>query len=159
MTTPDHLITTWLSRSHHVPKDALRDWEETGMAILSLGSRFVAVRLSGKLVRAATDMQQPRAVVAVLKARLDGAVIHDPRLDVYYPLLDSRAGLAWEGSCLAPYLGDGVYLGVPALRRRQPPGPYWAVPPRHEGHLCHPAAVGDLVARGALAIEDPAEIR
>ncbi|MFJ8798548.1 hypothetical protein [Streptomyces sp. NPDC102487] len=159
MATPDHLITAWLSLSHQVPKEALRDWKETGVAVLALGTRIAAVRLSGELVRAATEMQEPRAVGAVLQARLGGAVIHDPRPDVFYPLIDSHAGVTWDDSRMAPCLGDGVYLGVPALRRTQPPGPYWSVLPRHEGDLCHPGALRELVARGSQALEDLVEIR
>ncbi|MCX5285705.1 hypothetical protein [Streptomyces sp. NBC_00198] len=159
MVTPDHLITSWLSLSHQVPKEALRDWQETGVAILAMGSRLAAVRLSGELVRAATGMQEPRAIAAVLEARLGGAVIHDSRPDLFYPLIDAHAALTWDDSRRAPCLGDGVYVGVPALRRTQPPGPYWAVLPRYEGDLCHPGALRELVARGEHALEDLVEIR
>jgi hypothetical protein len=51
-------------------------------------------------------------------------------------------------------LGPGVYLGVPRIDRRQPPGTYWVVPPRYAGDLCRPQAVAALIEVGRRQLAD-----
>ncbi|MFD4505520.1 hypothetical protein [Streptomyces sp. NPDC058457] len=68
----------------------------------------------------------------------------------YYVLINWGAGVVEQvdQDKDVPCLGVGSYLGVPRIDRREPPGPHWVVPPRHDGDLCRPAAVRFLVASG-----------
>lgn len=153
MPTPtdvDRLISEWLARAHPVPERALAEWSNQGVALLPLGQRFAAVRLSGALVHAALNSDEPRVVTEALSERLRGPVIHDNRTagPTYYALIQWHAGLVWSYNRSAPCLRDDTYLGVPRIDRREPPGTYWVVPPRYEGNLCRPQAVRDLVDAG-----------
>ncbi|MFJ6085189.1 hypothetical protein ACIQI8_27650 [Streptomyces sp. NPDC092369] len=151
MTTPTHLIVQWLARPHPTPRHAIAEWESDGIAMLPLGVTMSAIRLTGDLVHAAVDTDDCEAVAGALEACLNGAVIRDRSSAVgvtYYALIQQHAGLVWDLEETAPCLGDGVYLGVPALHRVQPPGAHWAVPPHYEGDLCRPQSVRELVAAG-----------
>lgn len=151
---PNHLIYQWLARGHRHPDQAEAEWKELGVALLPLGIRIAAVRLSGDLVRAATGTADPGQLAATLAEMLDGAVISDR--DVYYALINGHSGLVWDMEADAPCLGEGVYLSVPALRRTAGRGPHWVCRPRREGDLCQPGNVRKLIAAGLLA-QQPAE--
>lgn len=146
----DRLIAEWLARAHPVPDQVRAEWSSQGVALLPLGRRFAAVRLSGVLVYAALDSDDPGVVAEALAERLRGPVIHDNRAAVstYYALIQWHAGLVWDCNRSAPCLRDDTYLGVPRIDRREPPGTYWVVPPRYDGDLCRPQAVRDLVDAG-----------
>ncbi|MFJ4787546.1 hypothetical protein [Streptomyces sp. NPDC088794] len=151
MTAPTHLIVQWLARTHDTPRRAIAEWDSDGIALLPLGVTMSAIRLSGALVHAAVGTDEREVVAGALGACLNGAVIRDRSLaaDVtYYALIQQHAGLVWDLEADAPCLGKGVYLGVPALHRVQPPGPHWAVPPHYEGDLCRPQSVRELIATG-----------
>ncbi|PBC98703.1 hypothetical protein BX281_6784 [Streptomyces sp. Ag82_O1-15] len=146
----DRAITEWLARTHPVPEQARAEWSNQGVALLPLGRWFAAVRLTGALVHAALDSDDPGVVTEGLSARLRGPVIHDHRTtgQTYYALIQWHAGLVWDYNRSAPCLRDDTYLGVPRIDRREPPGTYWVVPPRYDGNLCKPQAVRDLVDAG-----------
>ncbi|MCT9081451.1 hypothetical protein [Streptomyces fulvoviolaceus] len=146
----DRLISEWLAKAHPVPKQARAEWANQGVALLPLGQRFAAVRLSGALVHAALNSDEPRVVAETLSERLRGPVIHDNRTTgpTYYALIQWHAGLVWNYNRSAPCLRDDTYLGVPRIDRREPPGTYWVVPPSYEGNLCRPQAVRELVDAG-----------
>ncbi|MFJ1974691.1 hypothetical protein ACIO93_39375 [Streptomyces sp. NPDC087903] len=148
--TPNTAITDWLAQAHPVPEQARTEWSNQGVALLPLGRRFAAVRLSGALVHAALRSDHPEVVAEVLSGRLRGPVIHDHRATgpTYYALIQWHAGLVWDYNRSAPCLRDDTYLGVPRIDRREPPGTYWVVPPRYDGDLCRPQAVRDLIDAG-----------
>lgn len=138
----------WLARAQQQPAHAWHEWSETGVAMLPLGRRFVAPRLSEELGHAALGGRHaPAEVASVLMQFLDGPVIFDGRSmgGTYYPLMRPLGASVWEHQDVAPLLAEGTFLGVPRLDRLEPPGTYWAVPPRAAGDLCEPAAVDALI--------------
>ena len=149
-------LGAWFARSRPTPEQAHREWRESGVALLPLGSRFDAVRLPGPLVQAALGVTAPQEVSARLSPLVEGPVIYDGRTlgGSYYALMKPCRPRAWKHQGTAPRLGHGTYLGVPRLDRTGPPGTYWAVPPRFEGDLCEPAAVAALVGLGRSALDE-----
>ena len=158
----NRLISEWLARAHPVPQQARSEWSNQGVALLPLGGLFAAVRLPGELVYAAVGYEEPDQVTAALEEWLHGPVIHDHRNTgaTYYALINWGAGVIqqMEQDEDAPCLGQGAYLGVPRLDRREPPGTYWVVPPRHDGDLCRPAAVRSLIAAGRQELAQHATV-
>ncbi|MET7746723.1 hypothetical protein [Streptomyces sp. NPDC005385] len=148
---PDHRIAQWLARSARVPAEADREWREQGVALLTMGDRLQAVRLSPGLVHAVVGNDDPDQVAASLTEIVGGPIIRDrPGLagSLYYALISGHAGVVWDYAREAPVIGQGIYLGIPAPHRRKPPGPYWLIPPRYDGDVCRPESVRQLVARG-----------
>lgn len=152
MTTPRELspVDNWLADAQPAPERARREWEAGGVALLPLGQAFVAPRLPEALVHAAVGTADPEEVAERLEHQLHGPVIHDDRTlnATYYALMQQRDRQAWKHQDVAPLLGQGTYLGVPRLDRREPPGTYWVVPPRFTGDLCAPKHVAALIALG-----------
>jgi hypothetical protein len=150
----DRLIAEWLSRAHPVPEQALAEWSAQRVALLPLGERFAAVRVAADVLHAAVGREEPGRVADALAWLRTGPVIHDHRTAeaTYYALIQAHAGLVGSEDLLAPCLGKGTYLGVPRIDRREPPGTYWVVPPRHDGDLCHPETVRSLVRTGRQAL-------
>ncbi|MEV6756922.1 hypothetical protein [Streptomyces sp. NPDC051214] len=149
-------IAEWLARAQQNPAQAWREWSEGGVALLPLGSRFVASRLSEELVHAAAGRSEPQPVAACLEQLLDGPVIYDNRTmgGTYYPLMRCQSRTSWKYQHIAPLLAVGTYLGVPRLGRLRPPGTFWVVPPREVGDVCEPAAVGDLITLACTTVRD-----
>jgi hypothetical protein len=145
----------WLARAQQEPAYAWHEWAVTGVALLPLGRRFVAPRLSESLVHAAATSSDPDAVTARL-VQLDGPVIFDGRMmgGTFYPLMRPLFGRVWQHQDAAPLLAEGTYLGVPRFDRLTPPGTYWAVPPRAVGDLCEPAAVDALITRACTTARE-----
>ncbi|CAM5718540.1 hypothetical protein SALBM135S_02764 [Streptomyces alboniger] len=123
--------------------------------MLRLGRRFDAVRLPEALVHAAVETKAAEDVAIRLARRLDGPVIYDGRAmgGTYYALMRSHGAPVWEHEDTAPRLSAGSYLGVPRPGHIRPPGIYWVVPPRFEGHLCERTRVAALVVAGWNASE------
>lgn len=146
----------WLARAQQEPQYAWNAWSRTGIAVLPLGPRFVTSRLSEKLVYAAVGSSTTDEVAVGLEQLLDGPVIFDSRRmgGTYYPLMGPLRASAWEHQDTAPLLTEGTYLGVPRLDRLEPPGTYWAVPPRAAGDLCELAALAALVTLACTAAQD-----
>ncbi|WP_409054860.1 hypothetical protein [Streptomyces sp. SYP-A7185] len=144
----DNAICEWLARAHQNPAQAWREWSPSGggVALLPLGRAFVAPRLPEALVYAAAGTVDLQEAAAYLAQAL-GPVLFDGRTmgGTYYPLTWPLTVPVWKHQAVAPLLGRGTYLGVPRIERSQPPGTYWAVPPRHVGDLCEPAAVDALI--------------
>jgi hypothetical protein len=152
----DRHITEWLASAHPTPDQAHEEWAHGGIALLPLGHRFAAVRLTARLVETALNTADETAIATQLEERLNGPVIHDTRStgQPYYALIEWHAGLIWDDAT-APCLSSGWHMGVPHISRTRPPGTYWLLPPRRDGDLCRPAAVRQLVddARKATADE------
>ncbi|MFD4633843.1 hypothetical protein ACFVYR_12320 [Streptomyces sp. NPDC058284] len=151
----DFAIAEWLARSQQAPEQAQREWAETGVALLPLGSQFDTVRLPERLVHAAVRSTDPHEVAARLAQHLDGPVIYDGRTmgGTYYALTRPRRKGTWLHQDVAPWLGTDTYLGVPQLTRTKPPGAHWVLPPHYEGDLCEPLAVEALSRIGRSADE------
>ncbi|MFE9224150.1 putative ATP-grasp-modified RiPP [Streptomyces massasporeus] len=143
-------VSQWLARTHPVPERVWTEWATQGVALLPLGERFAAVRMASEIVHAAVRSEDQDDVAAELGDLLGGGIIFDRRGagGTYYALVDGHARFTWAHDDVGTCLGRGTYLGVPRVDRRQPPGTYWVVPPRHEGDLCHPPSVLGLLEAG-----------
>ncbi|MFV0135779.1 hypothetical protein ACLGIH_21605 [Streptomyces sp. HMX87] len=155
----DRAIAGWLAGTHPMPARAWQEWDAQGVALLPLGQRIAAVRMSSKVVHAAVGSADRDRVAVALGESLGGSIIFDRRVadGTYYALIQGHAGLVWAYSDVAPCLGHGTYLGVPRIDRQQPPGTYWVVPPRYEGDLCAPRAITALLQRGRARLVGEAE--
>ncbi|MER6690355.1 hypothetical protein [Streptomyces minutiscleroticus] len=137
--------------------DVHGDWSTQGVSLLPLGRRFAAVRMSEALVRAGVGCEGSVRIATVLEKALYGPVIQDCRAVgiTFYALTiwdDDTESVRFDDED-AQCLGPGVYLGVPRIDRREPPGSHWAVPPRYEGDLCAPEAVAALVESGRRRLQ------
>ncbi|MFC9845449.1 hypothetical protein ACFWFF_05185 [Streptomyces sp. NPDC060223] len=146
----ERAIAEWLTWEHPVPAQVWTEWTTHGVALLPLGKRFAAVRMPMDVVHAALDTDQPTQVASLLEQLLCGPVVHDRRVVgvTYYALIQWNADLVWAHDEIAPCLGRGIYLGVPRIDRRKPPGTYWVVAPKYAGNLCAPHAVASLIEAG-----------
>ncbi|WP_225882036.1 hypothetical protein [Streptomyces aureocirculatus] len=143
--TPEReAVTDWFAGAHPVPRQALAEWANCGVALLPLGGRFDALRVAGRLVHSAVGSGRPEAVGAALADWLHGPVIRDSRTGSgqYYVLIAPDA--QWQGA--ADRLGTGTYLAVPRIGKQFSPVTYWAVQPRRRGRLCDPAHLAALLA-------------
>ncbi|MFF3642789.1 hypothetical protein [Streptomyces sp. NPDC002564] len=86
------------------------------------------------------------AVGRSLAAMLGGPVFCNAFSCQYYVLVRGADRTRWPYGREAPFLGEGTYLGVPAVRRTSPPGPYWVALPQQPGDLCSLTSVAALVA-------------
>jgi putative ATP-grasp target RiPP len=154
-------VSEWLARTHPTPEHVWTEWATQGVALLPLGERFAAVRMASEIVHAAVRSEDQDDVAAELGDLLGGGIIFDRRVagGTYYALVDGRAGLTWAHDDVVTCLGRGTYLGVPRIDRRQPPGTYWVVPPRHEGDVCPPLSVLGLLEAGRARLAAEREIR
>ncbi|MFJ2739309.1 hypothetical protein ACIO3O_06535 [Streptomyces sp. NPDC087440] len=137
----DH-IADWLAHTSDEPASAHAEWAERGVAVLPLGRRFDAVRVSGVLVRAAL------AANAVAHRPL----ILDPHSDTYYALVPPQTTETWTcafGTCL----GRGAWLGVPHPERAAAPGPHWTSPVRELPPVGTAPGVRVLIERGRQEVE------
>ncbi|PIB05000.1 hypothetical protein B1C81_31235 [Streptomyces sp. HG99] len=143
-----------------MPSQVWAEWASYGVALLPLGKRFAAVRMTVDVVHAAVDSDDLVKVAAVLDELLGGPVVFDRRVVgvTYYALIQWSSCLIWGHDEIAPCLGQGIYLGVPRLDRRKPPGTYWVVAPRYPGDLCTPEAVAALVEAGRRRLVQSAEL-
>ncbi|GGO54274.1 hypothetical protein [Streptomyces lasiicapitis] len=143
--TPDRgAIADWFARAHPVPRQAMSEWANHGIALLPLGERFDAIRVPGRLVHAAVGTTRAEVVEQALADWLHGPVICDTRTGsgCYYALVAPDA--AWEGP--GDRLRTGTYLAVPRIGKQVSPVTYWAVPPQRRGQLCDPAHLHALLA-------------
>ncbi|MEU1038661.1 hypothetical protein [Streptomyces sp. NPDC005907] len=159
--TTERTIAEWLTREHPMPEQVWTEWATMGVALVPLGRRFAAVRMHADIVHAAVDSDDPSQVAERIRALLPGPIVHDRRVSgvTYYALIPRHSDLVWVHDEVAPCLGPGVYLGVPRIDRREPPGTYWVTVPRHNGDLCAPQAVADLVEVGRQRLARLAELR
>ncbi|WP_229909733.1 hypothetical protein [Streptomyces flavofungini] len=150
--SPDRgAIADWLARAHPVPRQAVSEWSNHGVALLPLGRRFDAIRVPSERVHAAVGSDVPETVAAALAEWLHGPVIRDLRSgpSPYYVLVapDSR----WQGD--EERLGTGSHLGVPRPGRVSMLA-CWVVLPPFPGSLCATARL-----RALLDIAEPLPLR
>ncbi|MEU5897873.1 MULTISPECIES: hypothetical protein [Streptomyces] len=138
----------WLARAQAEPRQAHQEWEQGGAALLPLGSRFNAVRLSAPLVHASIGSTDLDTVTTALAELLDGPVIHNGPQRTYHALVEPYPPAKWGYAGFAPMLGIGQFLSVPAADRTDPTGLHWAVQPHTVGGLCAVPAVAVLVDLG-----------
>ncbi|MGW7264759.1 hypothetical protein [Streptomyces sp. NPDC054842] len=148
--TTERTIAEWLTQEHPTPEQVWTEWATMGVALVPLGRRLAAVRMHADIVHAAVESDDPLYVAERVRDLLPGPVVHDRRVSgvTYYALIPRDPDLAWAPDELAACLGPGVYLGVPRIDRREPPGTYWVMSPRHAGDLCVPQSVGALIRMG-----------
>lgn len=156
----ERAIAEWLTWEHPVPAQVWTEWTTHGVALLPLGKRFAAVRMPMDVVHAALDTEQSTQVALPLGQLLCGPVVYDRRVVgvTYYALIQWNPDLVWAHDEVAPCLGRGIYLGVPRIDRRRPPGTYWVVAPRYAGNLCAPQAVASLIETGRQRLIQSAEL-
>ncbi|MFF8399186.1 putative ATP-grasp-modified RiPP [Streptomyces sp. NPDC016172] len=154
------VVSDWLARTHPAPERVWTEWATQGVALLPLGERFAAVRMSSEIVHAAVQSEDQDRVAAELGDLLGGGIIFDRRVagGTYYALVDGHADLMWADDDVVTCLGRGTYLGVPRMDRQQPPGTYWVVPPRYEGDLCPSRSVLGLLEAGHARLAAEGEI-
>ncbi|MFD6432434.1 hypothetical protein [Streptomyces venezuelae] len=145
----------WLARAQKEPLDAHRGWQEAGITLLPLGTRFNSVCLSAHLVHTGVGTDDPDIVTATLAELLNGPVIHNRVQHQYHALVAPYPVSRWRHPHDAPLLGAGHFLSVPASDLTGPTGLYWAVRPRIVGNLCPVQSVAALVhiAREAQGTE------
>lgn len=147
-------VGTWLLAATENVREARRQWQGCGMALLRCGGLFGAIRISTSLVRAAAGTDEARRIDGFLaSALLGGPVIVDQYAQWYYALVPASAGRRQEwrvyrGDPEVEFLGRDCFLGVPRPDVTTPEGvrSYWCVPMDGPGDLAVPDAVFQLLA-------------
>lgn len=122
-------VATWLADSLSRPADARKQWSDFHLAVLALGGRFSAVRLTDDLVYAVAAAAGPVTASEAL-GRLRGPVIHDIQGRRFYALVPPSPPPPSLGP-YAAHLGLGHFVGVPRVGDNEPDehlAGYWAVP-------------------------------
>ena len=142
---------------------ARREWEDTGVALLPLGTLFSAVRIPGRLLRALTGpLSLPETDTVLAEALRGGPVICDPHRPSYYALVPASMPRTWKDAATewdevdVVVLGRDTVLGVPRLDATEPDptlSSYWSVPMDSPGELCAGLAVARLIAAGRHVLD------
>lgn len=157
----------WLRSAHPTPSAAREEWDGAdGVALLSLGTLFSAVRIPRWVVLSAIRLEEAcsHTLNQFLSEMLwGGPVICDQHAQRYYALVPADMPLRWHKASGdwarlgVEILGHGTLLGVPRLPAEDqigpPPASYWAVPMRRPGEVCEPIGVARLIAAAARAHE------
>jgi hypothetical protein len=148
-TDTDRGIADWLAGALDDPTQAHTEWKELRVAMLPLGVRFTAVRISHDLVHAAVSSTAPDVVTSVLSEALAGPVIHDAVCHRYYAVTPDLDMGGWRPAEGAVLVGRGTWLGVPRLDQTTPQRySYWSVPPELPRTFCDLGRVAQLVHFG-----------
>lgn len=59
-------VRDWLAKAHPVPRQAMAEWANHGVALLPLGARFDAVRVPASRIHAAVGSDEPSVVAGTL---------------------------------------------------------------------------------------------
>ena len=152
LTEPQAEATSrWLAGSLDRPANAHQEWTANGIAILALGRRLSAVRVTEDLVYAVTAST---TVAHVLRDVLHGPVIHDPSGQRFYALVPPSPSSGSLGP-YATYLGLGHFVGVPRVEDTEPSRfltSYWAAPMLRPGDLCDPIRLASMLTVGSDAL-------
>ncbi|MFF2023338.1 hypothetical protein ACFVW2_16250 [Streptomyces sp. NPDC058171] len=144
-------VADWLLAAARDRNQARHEWATLGIALLTCGVIFSALRMPGDLVRAAARTDDDEGVATFLRHSLDGGpAIRDVYGDRYYVLAPVGAGRAATVRTGCPeYLGQDCYLGVPEPSRTTPPGrAHWCVPMDVPVRLCAPQRLTATVSLG-----------
>ncbi|WP_330462113.1 hypothetical protein [Streptomyces sp. NBC_00775] len=157
----------WLSQAATSREAAGMEWTEQGVALLTAGIVWDAVRLpyaplGADLDRDADPDQLHRRLDEL---RVTGPVFCDPYRPHLYVLVPPGTDREWPRTlapagveCLGgtrPYIH---HVGVPRLDLISPPGPYWVTLPDGTGHLTDPQHLFQVLrarGRGGEAGRDP----
>jgi hypothetical protein len=159
---PDETVEAWLASAHTSPDAVRMEWDsETRLALIPLGRRFDAVRLSEGLVHSVAGISEPATVNGWLGWTFNGGpVIHDPGGRRYYALVPPGTAEEWRAPA-AQCLGEGTYLGVPRLDLtgldQRTLCSYWAVPVTRPGKLCQVSDVLTLAMVDGCLTDDDGE--
>ncbi|MFI8301583.1 hypothetical protein ACIGCZ_37375 [Streptomyces nigra] len=143
---------------------ARTEWEDTGVALLPLGTLFSAVRIPGRLVRALTGpLSLPETDTVLAEALRGGPVICDPHRPSYYALVPTSMPSTWKDAAAewdevdVAVLGRDTHLGVPRLDATELSptrwASYWSVPMESAGVLCDRLAVARFIAAARHVLE------
>ncbi|MFM9590681.1 hypothetical protein ACKI16_29265 [Streptomyces scabiei] len=156
----------WLLSAADDTAEAQQQWLKDGVAVLTCGRQFAAVRIHADVVWGAARTRDLARVDEFLdRALCGGPVFMDPKTLHYYALVSPSSAAEHEWSpkrLLTPLRSDarllstGAYIGVPIPERRFPHRrlPYWCVPVGESRTLCSPHAVLQLLARGRFAVAE-----
>lgn len=158
---PVDAVSSWLAGAHPAPDRVHRQWTEAEVALVPLGVRFAAVRISAAIMHAAIGSEERDAVADVARDVFRGPVMAGLRSLglTYWALVPWRAGVYWPALPDTPYLGKGAHLSVPTIDRTELPGPHWIAPPRYAYDLCSLERLFDVGMRGSHILERDARTR
>lgn len=152
-------VSHWLLTATEDRDLARNQWAEGGVALLSTGGVFSALRVPADLVWALAGTEDLAEVDVYLGRTLRGPVFMDLHSHLYYFLVP--ASFAWRFNHRefpgVECRGRGDFLGVPDVRLTVPRGrSYWCVPMESPGALCFPQDVEAFVraARKVRHTED-----
>jgi hypothetical protein len=153
----------WLYRAATSPHAAGMEWSQHGIALLTAGIEWDAVRLPyaplGADLERDADPDQLRRRLHDL--RVSGPVFCDPYRPFLYVLVPPGTDVEWPRTltqlgveCLGgtrPYIH---HVGVPRLDLVSPPGPYWLTLPGGTG-LTNPQRLYKVLYAGASEAANP----
>ncbi|MEU6381850.1 hypothetical protein [Streptomyces sp. NPDC046909] len=158
-------VGQWLLLAAPDTGRARTEWSRTGIALLACGALFAAVRLSARLVHAASGTDDEQRIDDFLAEALHGGpAFVDLHIQRYYALVPRSTAdrKEWRGcpydahaECLEP----GSFLGVPSPIQISPSlgRSRWCVPMDGPGDLCGPESVYQLVTYGRYRLAEQGE--
>ncbi|MFE3124340.1 hypothetical protein ACFXHD_13075 [Streptomyces hydrogenans] len=148
---------TWLVLAARDAREARREWDAYGVALLRCGLMFTAVRIPAEIVHAVAGTADRDAVAAYLATALDGGpCFYDSSGQSYYALAPLSAARRWNVPDTEALAGD-FFLGVPATTITAPDprcAAWWVVPMDGPGALCDLGIMRWLVERGRMRLAD-----
>jgi hypothetical protein len=160
-------IATWLARGDKDPAQIMEQWAERGLAIITLGRSYSAVRIPARLLHAVAGTEDREEIDTYLAESLRGPVICDPRGHRYYALVPPRMIPVWQPhvedrwrALGVELLGADVSLGVPrpgTVFNSETYRSYWAVPMAVAGGLCAQLEVTQLLGAASRAMAEELE--
>jgi hypothetical protein len=141
-------LSHWLLTATEDRDLARKQWAEGGIALLSTGGVFSALRVPADMVWALAATDVLAEVDDFLRRTINGPVFMDLHSHLYYFLVP--ASFAWRFNHRdypgVECRGRGDFLGVPDVRLTIARGrSYWCVPMESPGELCAPQDVERFV--------------
>ncbi|MET9035295.1 hypothetical protein [Streptomyces mirabilis] len=134
-------VSSWLLTATEDRALGRKQWAEGGIALLSCGGVFSAIRIPGLMVWAVAGTDELTEVDVFLGRALDGGpVFMDLHSNLYYLLVPGSFSWRWNDRDFpgVECLGQDHFLGVPDIRLTVPRGrSYWCVPMNSPGELCN----------------------
>ena len=160
-------VAAWLARGDKNPAQILEQWADRGMAIITLGRSYSAVRIPASLLHTVVGSAERQDVDSFLAESLRGPVICDPGGRRYYALVPPRMIPVWKPhvedrwrALGVELLGADVSLGVPrpgTVFNAETYRSYWAVPMSVAGNLCAQLDVTQLLGAASRAMAEELE--